>query len=68
MSDLYAVIRRERELRLPDVERQRALGLIEPRRPLRWFRANVHLRVGKPIASRTHGTRGETGPRPVSPR
>jgi hypothetical protein len=66
MSDLYAVIRRERDLRLREVERQRALGLTEPGRPLHWFRANDQWRVGKPIASLTYGRRGDTGPRPVS--
>jgi hypothetical protein len=68
MSDLYAVIRRERELRLQDVERQRGLGLIEPGRPLRWFHAIRLAHIGNPIASWTHGRRGETSPRPASPR
>lgn len=68
MTDLYAVIRRERERRLRDVERQRALGMIEPGRPLRWLGANDEVRVGHPIVPLSHWRRRETGPRPVSPR
>jgi hypothetical protein len=64
MTDLYAVIRRERELRLREVERQRALGLIKPERPLH---TDHPVRLGKTIALLTQGRRGSTGPRPVSP-
>jgi hypothetical protein len=68
MNDLYAVIRRERELRLRDVERQRALGLIESGRRLRGPRADDPVRLGKAIAWLTHRRIGQTGPRPISPR
>lgn len=66
MSDLYAVIRRERDLRLREVERQRALGLAEPGRPLRWLRAKDQGRAGKPIVSLNHESEVQTGARPVS--
>jgi hypothetical protein len=67
VSDFYAVIRRERELQLGEVDRRRALGLMNPGRS-RWFRGDLQVRIGNPIAAMTHGRRRGTGPRTVSPR